>query len=216
MTWKELFESDELLRKVKSKAERDVLDAATDYSTIQIFPTSDNIYRALNLTPFEEVKVVIVGQDPYHRYGQANGLAFSVNKGIKLPPSLRNIFAELQNDIGGELRTNGDLSDWAEQGVLLLNSSLTVFEGQAGSMRDIWEDFTTKLIQRIDELNRNVVFVLWGSDAQKKAQHIKNGFIVASPHPSPLSAYRGFFGSKPFSKINNYLMSFGKLPIKWN
>lgn len=183
-----------------------------------IYPPKENIFRALDLTPLENVKVVILGQDPYHEVGQANGLAFSVYDGVKMPPSLRNMFKELQDDLGGELRTNTDLSDWAEQGVLLLNTALSVIEGQANSMSKVWEPFTDRLIQLIDENKSPVIFVLWGGNAKKKKSLIKNNrkYIIENAHPSPLSAYRGFFGSKPYSKINGMLVELGEKEIKWN
>lgn len=168
-------------------------------------------------TSYDDVKVVILGQDPYHEKGQANGLAFSVNNGVKMPPSLKNIFKELQDDIGGELRTNTDLTDWAEQGVFLLNSSLTVIEGRPNSMTDIWNTFTDSIIKLLNSKEKPIVFVLWGKNARSKKKLIdaNKHFIIESAHPSPLSAYRGFFGSKPFSKVNEYLISTGQVPIDW-
>lgn len=179
--------------------------------------TSTQIYRAMELTPLDKVRVVILGQDPYHEVGQANGLAFSVYDGVKMPPSLRNIFKELNDDIGTPLRTNTDLSDWAEQGVLLLNTALTVIDGQANSMAQIWEPYTDRLIELIDQNQHPVIFVLWGGNARKKKALIKNNksLIIESAHPSPLSAYRGFFGSKPFSKINSKLVELNQEPIQW-
>lgn len=185
---------------------------------IVIYPKNESVFKALTLTSLEDIKVVILGQDPYHGPGQANGLAFSVNEGVPLPPSLKNIFKELQSDLGGELRTNGDLSDWARQGVLLLNSSLTVIEGKPNSMAALWEPVTDEIISRLDERVSPVVFVLWGNNARKKKCLIKNNkdFIIESAHPSPLSANRGFFGTKPFSKINEILRSNGIKPINWH
>lgn len=182
-----------------------------------IYPSSANIYNAFKKTSYDDVKVVILGQDPYHEEGQANGLAFSVNNGVKMPPSLKNIFKELQDDIGGELRTNPDLTDWAKQGVFLLNSSLTVIEGRPNSMADIWNTFTDSIIKLLNNKEKPIVFVLWGKNARDKKKLIdtKKHFIVESAHPSPLSAYRGFFGSKPFSKVNEYLISTGQVPIDW-
>ncbi len=175
------------------------------------------VYRAFALTPLDKVKVVILGQDPYHGPGQANGLAFSVFAGVVLPPSLRNIFKELQNDLGGDLRVCGDLSDWARQGVLLLNSSLSVVEGQPNSMSGFWEPLTDEMIRFVDENIAPVVFVLWGNNAKKKKTLIKRnaGLIVEAAHPSPLSASRGFFGSKPFSRINWLLSLNGIAPVVW-
>ncbi len=185
---------------------------------VSVFPEEKNVFRALELTPFESVKVVILGQDPYHGFGQAHGLSFSVQKGIPLPPSLRNIYKELQEDLGGELPTEGDLSHWAKQGVLLLNTVLTVEEGNANSHKGMgWERLTNRLIESLNELNHQVIFILWGKPAQDKEKLITNPshVILKSPHPSPLSAYRGFFGSKPFSRINDILIQQGQIPIRW-
>ena len=185
---------------------------------VSVFPEEKNVFRALELTPFESVKVVILGQDPYHGFGQAHGLSFSVQKGIPLPPSLRNIYKELQEDLGGELPTEGDLSHWAKQGVLLLNTVLTVEEGNANSHKGMgWERLTNRLIESLNELNHPVIFILWGKPAQDKEKLITNPshFILKSPHPSPLSAYRGFFGSKPFSKVNEMLIQQEQTPIRW-
>ena len=185
---------------------------------VRVFPEEKNVFNALELTPFESVKVVILGQDPYHGFGQAHGLSFSVQKGIPLPPSLRNIYKELQEDLGGELPTEGDLSHWAKQGVLLLNTVLTVEEGNANSHKGMgWERLTNRLIESLNELNHPVIFILWGKPAQDKEKLITNPshVILKSPHPSPLSAYRGFFGSKPFSRINDILIQQGQIPIRW-
>lgn len=185
---------------------------------VRVFPEENDVFRALELTPFESVKVVILGQDPYHGFGQAHGLSFSVQKGIPLPPSLRNIYKELQEDLGGELPTEGDLSHWAKQGVLLLNTVLTVEEGNANSHKGMgWETLTNRLIESLNELNHPVIFILWGKPAQDKEKLITNPthVILKAPHPSPLSAYRGFFGSKPFSKVNEILIQQGQTPIRW-
>ena len=185
---------------------------------VRVFPEEKNVFNALELTPFESVKVVILGQDPYHGFGQAHGLSFSVQKGIPLPPSLRNIYKELQEDIGGELPTEGDLSHWAKQGVLLLNTVLTVEEGNANSHKGMgWEKLTNRLIESLNELKHPVIFILWGKPAQDKEKLITNPnhVILKSPHPSPLSAYRGFFGSKPFSRVNDILIQHGQTPIRW-
>ena len=187
-------------------------------SEVRVFPEEKNVFNALELTPFESVKVVILGQDPYHGFGQAHGLSFSVQKGIPLPPSLRNIYKELQEDIGGELPTEGDLSHWAKQGVLLLNTVLTVEEGNANSHKGMgWERLTNRLIESLNELNHPVIFILWGKPAQDKEKLITNPnhVILKAPHPSPLSAYRGFFGSKPFSRVNDILIQQGQTPIRW-
>ena len=185
---------------------------------VRVFPEEKNVFRALELTPFESVKVVILGQDPYHGFGQAHGLSFSVQKGISLPPSLKNIYKELQEDIGGGLPTEGDLSHWAKQGVLLLNTVLTVEEGNANSHKGMgWERLTNRLIESLNELNHPVIFILWGKPAQDKEKLITNPshVILKAPHPSPLSAYRGFFGSKPFSKVNEMLIQQEQTPIRW-
>ena len=185
---------------------------------VRVFPEEKNVFNALELTPFESVKVVILGQDPYHGFGQAHGLSFSVQKGIPLPPSLKNIYKELQEDIGGELPTEGDLSHWAKQGVLLLNTVLTVEEGNANSHKGKgWERLTNRLIESLNELKHPVIFILWGKPAQDKEKLIinPNHVILKAPHPSPLSAYRGFFGSKPFSRVNDILIQQGQTPILW-
>ena len=185
---------------------------------VRVFPEEKNVFNALELTPFESVKVVILGQDPYHGFGQAHGLSFSVQKGIPLPPSLRNIYKELQEDIGGEFPTEGDLSHWAKQGVLLLNTVLTVEEGNANSHKGKgWERLTNRLIDSLNELKHPVIFILWGKPAQDKEKFITNPnhVILKAPHPSPLSAYRGFFGSKPFSRVNDILIQQGQTPIRW-
>ena len=185
---------------------------------VRVFPEEKNVFRALELTPFESVKVVILGQDPYHGFGQAHGLSFSVQKGTPLPPSLKNIYKELQEDFGGELPTEGDLTHWAKQGVLLLNTVLTVEEGNANSHKGMgWERLTNRLIESLNELNHPVIFILWGKPAQDKEKLITNPshVILKAPHPSPLSAYRGFFGSKPFSRINDILIQQGQIPIRW-
>lgn len=185
---------------------------------VRVFPEEKNVFNALELTPFESVKVVILGQDPYHGFGQAHGLSFSVQKGIPLPPSLKNIYKELQEDIGGEFPTEGDLSHWAKQGVLLLNTVLTVEEGNANSHKGKgWERLTNRLIDSLNELKHPVIFILWGKPAQDKEKLITNPnhVILKAPHPSPLSAYRGFFGSKPFSRVNDILIQQGQTPIRW-
>ena len=189
-----------------------------EYATKQIFPPGRQIFAAFNATPFNEVKVVILGQDPYHDVGQANGLCFSVNDGIQFPPSLRNIFQEIHNDVGSPIPQSGDLTRWAKQGVLLLNATLTVEAHKAAShQRQGWEQFTDEVISHLSQHRRNVVFILWGSYAISKRTLInpEKHLILTSVHPSPLSAYRGFFGNKHFSKANNYLIEHGKTPITW-
>lgn len=183
-----------------------------------IYPKDEEVFSALNLTPFEEVKVVIIGQDPYHGPGQAHGLCFSVKKEVPTPPSLVNIYKELQADLGISTPNHGFLESWAKQGVLLLNNVLTVEKGKAGSHHQKgWEKFTDRIIEMLNERKENLVFILWGSPAQKKAQAVDSNkhFILKSVHPSPLSSYRGFFGSKPFSKTNQFLKSKGITEIDW-
>ncbi|MCL1934272.1 MAG: uracil-DNA glycosylase [Candidatus Azobacteroides sp.] len=189
-----------------------------EYTVQRIYPKGSQIFNAFDKTPFDRVKVVILGQDPYHEPGQAHGLCFSVNEGIALPPSLQNIYKELEDDLGVPPKTSGNLEHWAEQGVLLLNATLTVRAHQAGShQRQGWEEFTDAVIHRVAEEKEHVVFILWGSYAQKKGEFIDTfrHRVLKSAHPSPLSAYRGFFGSKPFSKTNQYLIQTGQTPIEW-
>ena len=184
-----------------------------------IYPKSDDIFRAFELTPFDKVKVVILGQDPYHGAGQAHGLSFSVENGIRFPPSLQNIFKELETDIDGFQNPNhGNLSNWAKQGVLMLNASLTVRANEAGShQKQGWETFTDKVIETISKEKENVIFILWGKFAQAKETliDIEKHVIIKSAHPSPFSAFSGFFGSKPFSKTNKVLSDLGKEEIDW-
>ena len=188
-----------------------------EYQTTKCFPPKNQIFRAIELTPFEEVKVVIIGQDPYHNDNQANGLCFSVSDKVTAPPSLKNIFKELEDDLGIK-KTSNELEMWAKQGVLLLNATLTVRAHEANSPKDLgWEKFTDFIIKEISDKKENVVFVLWGNFAEKKAGLIDTSkhFIIQSVHPSPLSARKGFFGSRPFSKINQFLEEKGKEPINW-
>ena len=183
-----------------------------------IFPPGNKIFNAYNTTPFDKVKVVILGQDPYHGINQAHGLAFSVLDGVPFPPSLQNIFKELVDDIGCAYPKTSDLTPWAKQGVFLLNTVLTVRKGEANSHREKgWERFTDATIKAISDKKEHVVFILWGRPAQMKEKLIDTTkhCIIKSPHPSPLSAYRGFFGSKPFSRANGYLKSYGLEPIEW-
>ncbi|MCK9272800.1 uracil-DNA glycosylase [Candidatus Gracilibacteria bacterium] len=183
-----------------------------------IYPAGNNIFNALNLTPFDQVKVVILGQDPYHGVGQAHGLSFSVLDGIRNPPSLQNIFKELKNDIGAEIPTNGNLEAWARQGVLLLNAALTVRAGEPASHSKIgWEILTDAIISKISSQKSGIVFMLWGAFAQSKENLIdsKKHLILKAPHPSPFSAHKGFFGCKHFSKTNEYLQKNGIKPINW-
>ncbi|TCS78013.1 uracil-DNA glycosylase [Pectinatus cerevisiiphilus] len=189
-----------------------------EYKTKIIYPSMYDIFNALHYTSYHECKVVILGQDPYHGPGQAHGLSFSVKPGVKAPPSLVNIFKELQEDLGCKIPNNGCLKTWAEQGVLLLNTVLTVREHQANSHKGIgWETFTDKVISLLNEREKPVAFILWGGPARRKKVMITNPqhFIVESAHPSPLSASHGFFGSRPFSKVNDFLRSTGQTPIDW-
>ncbi|MBC7428172.1 MAG: uracil-DNA glycosylase [Bacteriovorax sp.] len=188
------------------------------YKNETVYPPQNEIFTALNLIPFSKVKVVIIGQDPYHGPGQAHGLSFSVKKGIRLPPSLVNIFKELQSDIGITPPKDGDLEAWAKEGVLMLNNQLTVIEGSPMSHKDIgWNEFTDKIIELLNEKRENLVFILWGSPAQKKAKAVdlKKHHVIKSVHPPPLASYRGFFESTPFSKTNAYLESKGIKPVNW-
>ena len=189
-----------------------------EYAERTIYPPGRLIFNAFNLCPFDRVKVVLLGQDPYHGPGQAQGLCFSVNDGVRFPPSLVNIFKELQSDLGIAPPTSGSLVRWAEQGVFLLNASLTVREHQAGSHQNMgWEQFTDAVIRLLAEEREHLVFILWGGYAQRKGAFIDRAkhLVIASPHPSPLSAYHGFFGTKPFSRTNEYLIANGVEPIKW-
>ena len=190
-----------------------------EYSSRVIFPPMFDIFNALKYTSFENTKVVILGQDPYHELGQAHGLSFSVKKGIKIPPSLVNIYKELKSDIGMEIPSHGELTSWAEQGVLLLNATLTVRQGLANSHQNIgWSIFTDEVIKKLNASKNPIVFILWGGNARSKKKYItnKNHLILESAHPSPLSAYNGFFGSRPFSRANEFLKSHGKREINWN
>ena len=189
-----------------------------EYHTHVIYPPADDIFNAFHLTPLSEVKVMILGQDPYHNVGQAHGLCFSVKKGVDIPPSLVNIYKELHDDLGCTIPNHGCLTKWAEQGVLMLNTVLTVRAHQANSHKDIgWEEFTDAAIMALNSQDRPIVFILWGAPAQRKARMLTNPkhLILKAPHPSPLSAYRGFFGSKPFSQTNDYLRAHGVEPIDW-
>jgi uracil-DNA glycosylase len=183
-----------------------------------IYPKGNEIFAALNATPLPQIKVVIIGQDPYHGPGQAHGLCFSVNDGVRLPPSLMNIFKELHADVGCVIPQSGNLLGWAKQGVLLLNATLTVRDGQAGShQKKGWENFTDRIIAEVNEQCAGVVFLLWGNFAKQKAAKInrQKHFVLEAAHPSPLSAYNGFFGCKHFSATNKYLIQNGKKPINW-
>ncbi len=189
-----------------------------EYRNYEIYPDMNLIFDSLKKVSYEDVKVVIIGQDPYHGPGQAHGHSFSVMPGITIPPSLRNIYKEIVDDVGGYIPNNGYLIKWVNQGVLLLNTTLTVRRGRANSHRDLgWQILTDRIIEILGEKDEPIVFILWGSHALSKKRfiHNKNHLVIQSPHPSPLSAYRGFFGSKPFSKTNSYLKEHGKKPIDW-
>lgn len=212
-SWQEFFDKQEkqdYYKKLKEKIE-------TEYNSKLCYPAFDNIYNAFELCDYDNIKVAILGQDPYHEEGQAMGLAFAVPEGITLPPSLRNIYKELDSDLTIK-KFNGDLSNWAKQGVLLINSVLSVEAKKANSHKGLgWEELTDNLIMYLSDTKENLVFVLWGNNSIKKSKLIDENkhFIVKSPHPSPLSAYRGFWNSKPFSKINNYLEKTGQNIIDW-
>ena len=216
-TWQQLIETEQskayfkdLLSRVDTKRAEDAV----------IYPSADNVFKAFDLTPLDKVKVVILGQDPYHGPHQAHGLAFSVNEGIAFPPSLQNIFKELETDIEDfQIPMHGDLTPWAEQGVFLLNTVLTVQKGLANSHADWgWEQFTDEVIATLNNQREHIVFMLWGAHAQKKGRVINKDkqLILTAPHPSPLSAYRGFFGCAHFSKANHYLIGKGYAPINWH
>lgn len=187
-------------------------------STRTVYPPPKHIFNAFAHTPFADTKVLILGQDPYINPGQAHGLSFSVQNNVQVPPSLQNIYKEITDDIGTPMPPNGNLERWADQGVLLLNSTLTVYAGQAGSHQSFgWETFTDAVIQAVAEKKEHVVFMLWGTFAQGKAQYIDatKHCVLKAPHPSPLAAYRGFFGCKHFSQCNEYLTQHGRTPIEW-
>ncbi len=193
------------------------LDA--EYRDYTIYPTPDNVFNALNLVPYKQVKVVIIGQDPYHEPRQAHGLSFSVQKGVDIPPSLLNIYKEIRNDLGYPIPKSGDLTQWARQGVLLLNSVLTVRRGLANSHKNKgWEQFTTAIISLLNERNDPVIFMLWGNNAKQIGEVIDKNrhFVLTAPHPSPLSAHSGFFGCKHFSKCNEFLKYMKKPEIDWH
>ncbi len=190
-----------------------------EYQNYTIYPKAKDLYNVLRFTPYQDVKVVILGQDPYHEPDQAFGLAFAVKKGVKLPPSLKNIYKEMENDLGIKTPNHGDLTSLAKQGVLLLNTVLTVREHQANSHANKgWEILTDEIIKKLNEKNTPVVFILWGNNARSKKKFIdqKKHLIIESAHPSPLSAHNGFFGSKPFSRANDFLIKSGMTPIDFN
>lgn len=212
--WGELLE-DELEKDYYKELREFLVD---EYKTSVVYPDSNDIYNALHYTDYKDVKAVILGQDPYHGPDQAHGLSFSVKPGVRTPPSLLNIYKELRDDLDCFIPNNGYLVKWAEQGALLLNTSLTVRKGEANSHSKIgWGKFTDHIIELLNRREEPIVFILWGNNAKSKIKLItnKNHFIITSVHPSPLSASRGFFGSKSFSKTNEYLESIGKIPIDW-
>ena len=189
-----------------------------EYQSTTVYPPPQKIFNAFTHTPFDKVRVIILGQDPYHGPGQAHGLCFSVPEGVRQPPSLQNIFKEIQTDVAEPIPSSGNLERWADQGVFLLNATLTVRAGQAGSHQGKgWETFTDAVIKHLADTKEHLVFILWGNYARQKAALIdeKKHLILQAPHPSPFSAYNGFFGSKHFSKTNTYLMEHGFEPIKW-
>ena len=213
-TWKKVLQPE---------FDKDYFTALTDfvrqeYHTTTIYPPGNLIFNAFNLCPYNQVKVVIIGQDPYHGPGQAHGLCFSVNDGVQMPPSLQNIFKEIKDDLGTPIPPTGNQTRWAEQGVLLLNATLTVRAHQAGShQRRGWEEFTDAVIRKLAEEREHLVFILWGAYAQKKGAFIDRNkhLVLTSVHPSPLSAYHGFFGNHHFSQTNVYLQQHGQTPIQW-
>lgn len=208
---------------LSAEFEKDYFRQLTDfvrneYRSTTVYPPGKLIFNAFNLCPFEQVKVVIIGQDPYHGPGQAHGLCFSVNDNVPFPPSLRNIFKEIQDDLGKPIPESGNLTRWAKQGVLLLNATLTVRAHQAGShQRRGWEEFTDAAIRALAEQREHLVFILWGAYAQKKGAFIDRSrhLVLTSVHPSPLSAHNGFFGNRHFSRANEYLLQHGQTPIEW-
>lgn len=206
---------DEFKKPYYAKLHKKVME---EYHTHLIFPPADDIFNAFHLTPLKNVKVVILGQDPYHNVNQAHGLCFSVKPEVEIPPSLVNIYKELHDDLGCEIPNHGYLTKWADQGVLMLNTVLTVRAHQANSHRGIgWEEFTDAALRAVNAQDRPIVYILWGKPAQSKKSMLTNPkhLILEAPHPSPLSAYRGFFGSKPFSKTNAFLQEHGVEPIDW-
>jgi len=211
--WDKILENEykeEYFIKIKDKVRQ-------EYSTKTVFPPANRVFYALRETPYKDTKVVILGQDPYHGIGEANGLCFSVNEGIKMPPSLNNIYKELYDDLGIK-RTTTDLSDWAKSGVLLLNSVLTVEKDKPASHKNIgWEGFTDSIIKYLNEKEEPVVFILWGNFAKSKIKYITNDkhLVISSSHPSPFSVHYGFFGSKPFSRTNKFLKENGLKEIEW-
>lgn len=212
--WDDLLE-DEFQKEYYQKMRNFLIE---EYKAQTVFPKMEDIFTALKITPYKDVKVVILGQDPYHGPGQSHGLAFSVKKGVSTPPSLRNMYKEMNTDLGLPIPNNGYLEKWAREGVLLLNTSLTVRQAEPNSHSKIgWGNFTDRIIELLNEREKPIVFILWGNNAKSKEKYIsnKNHFIIKSVHPSPLSASRGFFGTKPFSKANEFLRRVGEGEIDW-
>lgn len=213
-SWKEALD-----KTFEQKTFKDLVAFVKDeYASTKVYPPGKEIFNAFAHCPLDSVKIVILGQDPYHGLGQAHGLSFSVKPGVPFPPSLLNIFKEIETDLGKPMPSDGDLTRWADQGVFLLNATLTVRAHEAGShQKKGWEEFTDEVIRTISDRRENVVFLLWGAYAQKKSVLIdaKKHLILKAPHPSPLSSYRGFFGCKHFSKANEYLTASGKKPVDW-
>lgn len=212
---------DEVLQEETQKPYFDELrhSLAREYKQFTVYPPKDLLFSALKLTPYKSTRVVILGQDPYHGAGQAHGLSFSVKPGVRIPPSLRNIYAELHEDLGLTVPNHGYLLHWAEEGVLMLNTVLTVRESQPNSHKGLgWETFTDAIMEKLNERTEPMVFILWGSHAQKKGAFINRSrhLVIESPHPSPFSAHRGFLGSRPFSRANEYLESHGLAQIDWS
>ena len=209
--------------RLQGEFEQDYFRQLTDfvraeYAQTTVYPKGSNIFRAFDLCPFHQLKVVILGQDPYHEPGQAQGLAFSVPDGVKIPPSLVNIYKEIKDDVGTDIPVSGDLTRWTKQGVLLLNATLTVRAHLAGShQRRGWEQFTDAIIRAVETQDRPIVYMLWGTPAQSKAPMVTNPkhLVLKAPHPSPLSAYRGFFGCRHFSQCNEFLKTHGETPVDW-
>lgn len=213
MTWKDILTNEEKKEYFKN-LEKFLKE---EYTNKVIYPKKEEIYRAFDLVPYENVKVVILGQDPYHNVGQANGLAFSVNENIDLPASLKNIYKEIENEYGYRMQKNGDLTSWAKQGVLLLNTVLTVEEHKPNSHKNKgWEQFTDAIIKYLSSREKPLIFVLWGSNARSKKKYIATRhYVLEAPHPSPLSCYRGFFGCNHFKKINEILQYLHEKEINW-
>lgn len=215
MNWNDFFQIEEQQEYYKQLMT--FLDDA--YKQKTVYPPREDLFTCFDVCPYDDVNVVILGQDPYHQPNQAHGMSFSVRKGVKIPPSLKNIYKERKNDLGMEIPTHGYLMDWAKQGVFMMNAVMSVEQGKAGShQKKGWETFTDHVMEALNQHDKSIVFILWGNWAQKKASQITNPKhrMIMSAHPSPLSAYNGFFDSKPFSKTNAYLVELGRNPIDWS